>query len=212
VPVDLQTERRAMNVLDDALFNPNALAIPASTLQNLRYSEWAGYGYTSWEGYGNLPTWAYDPPMRHDYALVEQINTSQMAAVNYLFNPIVLQRIDENPTESTRPTMSIADLFDWLHAGIFRNLHSYTIPLLSRNLQMEYVQRLQALATKPAKGTPPDALALAQMELTRISHDAAAALRAKHDAVTQAHLTALQRGATSAYRFRAESSFYRWPS
>lgn len=192
VPVDLQTERRAMNVLDDALFNPNALAIPASTLQHLRYSEWAGYGYTSWEGYGNLPTWAYDPPMRHDYALVEQINTSQMAAVNYLFNPIVLQRIDENPTESTRPTMTIADLFDWLHAGIFGNLRGYTIPLLSRNLQTEYLQRLQMLATKPAKGTPPDAQALAQMELTRISHDAATAMRAKHDSVTQAHLAALQ--------------------
>ena len=128
VPVSLQTEHRAMAALDAALFNPNALAVPPSVLNRLRYSEWSGYGYTSWEGYGNLPKWAYDPPARHDFALVEQINAAQLRAIDYLFKPLVLQRIDENPSESARPTMTIADLFDWLHAGIFADLRDATIP------------------------------------------------------------------------------------
>ena len=191
VPVSLQTERRAMNVLDAALFDPNALSIPTLVLNRLRYSEWSGYGYTSWEGYGNLPTWAYDPPGRHDFPLVENTNVAQLAAVDYLFKPLVLQRIDENPAESTQPTMTMADLFDWLHTGIFGDLHAATIPLVSRNLQSAYVGRLAILIAAPPKGTPPDAQALAAAELLRIARDAATAMRGNHDSVTRAHLAAL---------------------
>jgi hypothetical protein len=195
VPVDLATEKRAMNVLDTALFNPNALNVPASLLQRLRYSEWSGYSYTSWEGYGNLPLWAYNPPPRHDYPFVEQQNAAQLNAIDYLFKPLVLARIDENPSEATGPTMQMSDLFDWLHDGIFTNLRSYTIPLLSRNLQAGYVKRLAALATNPQPGTPSDAQALAQAALLRIARDASGAMSAKHDAVTQAHLAAIVRAA-----------------
>jgi lambda repressor-like predicted transcriptional regulator len=198
VPVNLATERRAMSILDNALFDPNALPVPVATLQHLRYSEWSGYSYTSWEGYGNLPAWAYDPPGRHDFPFTETLNSAQMAVIDFLFQPLVLQRIDENPSESSTATMSIADLFDWLHAGVFRNLHETTIPLVSRNLQAQYVQRLATLAQSPAKGTPSDAQALAQAELLRIERDASSAMRVKHDTVTQAHLAALARSAKSA--------------
>ena len=190
-PVSLRTERRAMAVLDAALFSSEALRVPASVLDRLRYSEWSGYGYTGWEGYGNLPAWAYDPPARHDFPLVEQVNATQLTAIDYLFKPLVLQRIDENPTASTRPTMTIADLFDWLHAGVFGDLHDATIPLVSRNLQSEYVERLATLVMAPPKGTPPDAQALAAAELLRIARDAAISMRSNHDSVTRAHLAAL---------------------
>ena len=195
VPVPLPTQRRAMDVLDAALFNPNALDIPPSLLNRLRYSEWSGYGYTSWEGYGNLPEWAYKPPDRHDYPLVETINRAQMSAINYVFLPLVLQRIDENPSESTGATMNVADLFDWLHDGIFNNLRNRTIPLLSRNLQFKYVEALQKLAATPPEGTPPDAVALARASLTRIAREAAAATHTPHDAITSAHLAELARKA-----------------
>lgn len=195
VPVSAQTERRAMDVLDAALFNPHALDVPSSVLNRLRYSEWSGYGYTGWEGYGNLPLWAYDPPMRHDFPFVDQMNDAQMKAVDYLFKPLVLQRIDENPAEATRPTMTVADLFDWLHAGIFGDLRDRTIPVISRNLQSRYVERLENLAVAPEKGTPSDAQALAYAELLRIARDASTALHRDHDAVTRAHLAELVRAA-----------------
>jgi hypothetical protein len=121
-----------------------------------------------------------------------------MGVIDYLFQPLVLQRIDDNPSESNAPTMSIADLFDWLHAGVFGDLHAATIPLVSRNLQAQYVQRLASLAQTPAKGTPSDAQALAQAELMRIQRDASAAMHGKHNSVTQAHLAALVRSAEAA--------------
>jgi hypothetical protein len=119
----------------------------------------------------------------------------QLAAIDYLFKPLVLQRIDDNPLISTVPTMQMSDLFDWLHDGIFTNLRAYSVPLISRNLQMGYVQRLSILAWSAPAGTPSDAQALAQAELLRIARDAASAMSAKHDAVTQAHLAAIVRAA-----------------
>jgi len=120
-------------------------------------------------------------------------DAAQLAAIDYLFKPLVLQRIDENPLESTGPTMTIADLFDWLHDGIFGNLRSRTIPLVSRNLQSAYVGRLETLAKDPPAGTPSDAQELAQAALLRIEHDASAAMMVPHDAITRAHLAALAR-------------------
>ena len=193
VPVDRATEYRAMQMLDRWLYNPSALIVPASVLDRLRYSEWSGYSYTSWEGYGNLPLWAYDPPARHDFPLVQQFNAAQLSTIDYLFNPIVLQRIDDNPMLTSAPTMSIGDLFDWLHDGIFTNLRARTIPLLSRNLQSGYVDRLLALANKPAAGVPSDASELAQSALLRIERDASSAASAPHDEITEAHLHALVR-------------------
>ena len=200
VPVPLATERRAMDVLDRALFDPNALKVPASILARLRYSEWSGYSYTSWEGYGNLPKWAYNPPDRHDYPFVAAINKAQLGAIDYLFNPIVLQRIDENPLESAAPTMSMADLFNWLHDGIFIDLRRREIPLISRNLQSAYVGRLTVLATKPPAGTPSDAQALAQAALLRIARDASSAIASPHDEVSAAHLAAVVRAARGSVR------------
>lgn len=194
VPVPLETERRAMALLDSTLLRPDALNVPASILDRLRYSEWSAYSYTSWEGYGNLPTWAYNPPARHDYPFVETMNAAQLIAIDYLFKPVVLQRIDENPLESAAPTMTMADLFDWLHDGIFGDLRSRTIPLVSRNLQSAYVGRLETLAKNAPAGTPSDAQELAQAAVLRIEHDASAALSAPHDAITRAHLVALARG------------------
>jgi hypothetical protein len=200
VPVPLATERRAMDVLDRALFDASALSVPASTLDRLRYSEWAGYSYTSWEGYGNLPKWAYNPPARHDYPLVAAVNDAQLDAIDYLFNPIVLQRIDENPLEATIPTMTMADLFNWLYDAVFKDLRMRSIPIVSRNLQSAYVGRLAILAKKSPAGTPSDAVALAQAALLRIARDASAATAASHDQVSEAHLGAVVRAARSGVR------------
>jgi hypothetical protein len=91
--------------------------------------------------------------------------------------------------------MTIADLFDWLHAAIFGDLHDAAIPLVSRNLQSEYVERLAVLVRAPTKGTPPDAQALAAAELSRIAREAGISMRGNHDPMTRAHLAALEHAA-----------------
>ncbi len=197
VPVPRSVEQRAFSLLNRYIFDTSRLGIRASTLQHLGYSEWAGYGFTGWEGYGNLPTWAYDPPQRHDFPLAQHIERTQLGVIDFLFQPAVLTRIDENPQEATSPTMSIADLFTWLHSGIFGNLRSSTIPLLSRNLQLAYVGRLATLAGKPPAGTPTDAQSLARVELARIAREAQQAQSARHDPMTSAHLQNLIHTANS---------------
>jgi hypothetical protein len=123
-----------------------------------------------------------------------------MRVIDYLLQPTVLQRIDENPQEASGATMSLSDLFDWLHAGIYGGLSSNDIPLVRRNLQAAYAAKLSALVATPAKDVPSDAIALARAQLQIISRDAQRALRSKHDAVTAAHLTSLLHNANAALK------------
>ncbi|MBV9272113.1 MAG: zinc-dependent metalloprotease, partial [Candidatus Eremiobacteraeota bacterium] len=190
VPVSRVQELRAFQLIRKYLFDTSALQLSPALLQHLGWAEWAGYGYTGWEGYGNLPTWAYDPPQRHDVALVERINDAQMRIVDYFFQPTVLRRIDENPVEATAPTMSMSDLFAWLHEAIFSDLSARDIPLVRRNLQIAYIRKLDDLATK-ASGVPPDAESLARAELQRIGKAASSAKLQPHDEITAAHLVSL---------------------
>ena len=196
VPVSRALERRAFGLLDAYLFSPDAWNFSPRTLRGLGYSEWAGYGYVSWPGYGNLPAWAYNPPERHDFAVVEQIAGAQNRVLAEIFEPLVLARIDENPLEATAPTMSIADLFDWLQHSIYGNVGARSIPLVSRNLQIDYARRLRALADKPAAGTPADAQALAREKLLELRGAVAAALSHRRaDELTRAHLRNLAQAA-----------------
>jgi hypothetical protein len=199
VPVSRTQERRAFDLISTYLFNASALNVRPDILANLGYSEWAGYGYTSWDTYGNLPLWAYNPPQRHDYPLTERINATQMRVIDYVLQPAVLQRIDENP-QLAASTMSLSDLFDWLHAGIYGDLSLNDVPLVRRNLQAAYVAKLGALIATPSKDVPPDAIALARLQLQVISRDAQQASHAKHDAVTSAHLTSLIHSANAALK------------
>ena len=194
VPVPRATQKRAADVLNAYLFAANVLTVPPGILQHLSYDEWAAYGYTSWEGYGNLPAWAYNPSVRHDYAIEQKILRAQMGAINFILQPDVLGRIQGN-TLLSKDTATLGDVFEWLHAGIFNDLSNHTITLTHRNLQSAYAARLAVLINKPAAGTPADAQAEARVELRRIASEAARALHGSHDAVTAAHLENLVHGA-----------------
>ncbi len=73
VPVPLEIQQRAFTILSGYLFSDAHLRFSPAVLDKLGYSEWAGYGYVGWETYGNLPLWAYNPPERHDFPIVDQI-------------------------------------------------------------------------------------------------------------------------------------------
>jgi hypothetical protein len=199
VPVSRAAEQRAFAMLDEYLFSDSAWNFPPSLLDRLGYSEWAGYGYTSWPGYGNLPDWAYDPPQRHDYPVVEIVNRTQQHVLDFFFQPLVLQRIDDNPLLTTTRTMTIADLFDWLQQGIYGDLTTHAASTVRRNLQSAYEAKLIAVATAPQPGTPSDAQALARLELANLAHQSAIALNNRSfDLTTRAHLQDLQRRAQAA--------------
>jgi len=201
VPVPYAEEKRAFAMLDSDLFSDGAWNFPATILNKLTYSEWAAYSYTSWPGPVNLPLWAYHPPDQHYYTAFTFIGRTQSQVLEFLFQPLVLQRVDENPALATTRTMTIGDLFDWLQQSIYGDLTRNTTSVVRRNLQVAYEQKLIDLATKPPSGTPSDAQALAKQELRNLHREAlrALALHAR-DTLAAAHLEDLATRSESALK------------
>jgi hypothetical protein len=204
VPVPLATQKRAFDIVDQYLFSDKNLNFAPQVLNKLGYSEWAGYGYVGWEGYGNLPVWAYNPPARHDFPVVDSIGRTQAAVINQMFNPVVLGRLQQNPLESVGATLSMSQLFGWMQSSVYRELadrNARSISLLRRNLQSIYEEKLVALATAPAAGTPAQAQSLARLQLARLQSAANAKLNVGElDDATQAHLMTLAQKAASALK------------
>lgn len=202
VPVPLAMQQRAFAILSGYLFSDKHLTFSPSVLEHLGYSEWAGYGYVGWETYGNLPLWAYNPPQRHDFPIVDDIGRAQAGAIDYLFQPTVLARLEQNPLQSTAPTLSLTQFFGWMQSAVYSELRTRSvrsISLVRRNLQAIYEDKLIALATAPQAGAPPDGQSLARLELARIQGAATARLRAADlDDATQAHLETLAQKAQTA--------------
>lgn len=197
VPVPRSEEQRAFAFLDKYVFADRVWNFPPDLLDKLTYSEWSGYGYVGWTGYGNLPPWAYQAPDRHYESVPDFLGGAQQSVIGEMFNPLVLQRIDENPMMAAgAPTMTIQDLFDWMRSAVYGDLASKglrTMSLPRRNLQQRYERTLIGLTITPAAGTPDDAKALARAELARLVDGAGAALRSSSlDGVTRAHLEMLR--------------------
>ncbi|HXW76620.1 MAG TPA: zinc-dependent metalloprotease, partial [Candidatus Eremiobacteraceae bacterium] len=201
VPVSRADEQRAFAMLDKYLFSESAWDYPAGVLDKLTYSEWAGYGYGVWMSrYGGLQPWAYFPPNRHYQSIARIALDFQNEAIDELFNPLVLQRIDDNPSLAAHgQTMSIGDLFDWLHSGVYGELGAANLASIGevrRGLQQSLEVKLIALMHNLPEGAPADAQALARAELERLEAAASASLRSPRlDSVTRAHLEWLQANA-----------------
>jgi len=205
VPVPRAEQERALALLDRFVFSPDAWNLSPTLLSHLGYSEWSGYGYVGWTGYGNLPFWAYNPPAEHDVPIVDAIGDFQQAAIEAMFKPAVLARLERNPLESPGgPTLSLADLFGHLRSTVYGDLTARgvrDIPLLQRNLQQRYARTLVAVATAPPEGTPFEAQALARAQLAALGRDVdTALLSARLDDATRAHLSALRARVTAALK------------
>ena len=188
-PVSLAAERAAWNMLDSGLFADAPWRFNRDVLDRLTYSE---YSSLSTQG-----TWAYDPTPRHDVPVVAIVGAAQNAALNELFSPLRLARIDDLGTKyAPGKTMTLADLFDWARNGIFGSIssgHAAADGPVRRNLQVAFAKRLADMWTAPKPGTPADAQALARLQLVDLRHAAAVALQRGHvDELTQAHLAQLQ--------------------
>ena len=187
-PVARADERRAFGILDKYLFADSAFDYSPSLLRKLVYTEWV----TDFP----QPPWAYATEPRHDVPIIEQIGDDQSATLGLMFQPLMLERLDDLSTKyAPGTTMSLADLFDWMQSSAFADLRTRglaTIPQLHRNLQQEYARMLAAMVLHPTPGTPYDAQSLARMELKSLKSDLGTALGSPNlDTVTKAHLGSL---------------------
>ncbi len=185
-PVPLARERTAWNALRDGLFSDAAWRFNPRVLGTLTYSEDSAVT--------NDPEWGYDPPPRHDVPVVTIVGNAQLAALHALFAPLTLARLDDMSTKyAPGQTMDLADLFDWAQSGIFGGLAAGGAQdgLIRRNLQTSYARLLSQMLIAPDGRAPPDAQALARLELQNLAHDAATGAPHASTEVERAHLQAL---------------------
>jgi Met-zincin/Domain of unknown function (DUF5117) len=187
-------EVRAWQQMDQYLFADAAWRFNPAVLTKLTYTE-----ASVLNGGG---TWAYNPGARHDVGVVEIAARYQDAAMNEMFAPLTLQRIDDVSLKyGSGKTMSLTDLFDWAQASVFGDIangRAASDGVVKRNLQSRYARRLAAIWVKPTPGTPDDARSLARAELIALRHDTAAASSRGSDELTRAHLDALNAIASQA--------------
>jgi hypothetical protein len=199
-PVSRSDEYQAWRVLQSGLFSDAAWRFSPRVLRTLTYSEVSSLGPGA--------TWIYDPSPRHDVDVVAIAGATQERVLDELFAPLTLSRIDELSTKYTPgATMTLADLFDWTRGGIFgdiQNGKAGQAGVVLRNAQVNFAKRLAKLWTSPAAGTPPDAQALARLQLEYlVNYSASALARSKPDELTRAHLEALEALAKQALEARA---------
>jgi len=185
-PVPRSEELRAFHNLDRYVFGADAFPVSSRTLRRIVYSE-----------YEPIDNYGYEELPRHDISFSGLVANYQNRALNYMFAPLVLQRLADLPAKAVGRyrTMSLADLFTWTQQSIYGDLHARKPhpSELRRNLQRLYARHLEGIAIAPRPGTPPDAQALARHELVALAADLRRDLRTPpHDVQTQAHLEALQ--------------------
>jgi hypothetical protein len=199
-PVSRNDERTAWSMLNNGLFADAPWRFSSNVLDRLIYSEYSSLGTDA--------TWAYNPAPRHDVPITQIIGNAQNVALNELFSPLRLQRIDDLSTKyDDGATMTLSDLFDWAQSGIFGDIAGGRVAkagVIRRNLQIVYAKRLGDLWTSPKPGTPSDAQALARLELGNLRQSVRAGLRTPHlDELMRAHLEALDAIASQALQARA---------
>lgn len=196
--VSRSQEQRAWHQLADGLFSDAAWTFNRNVLRTLTYSE-----VSSLTSGG---TWVYNPSPRHDVSVAALAAAAQDSALNELYAPLTLQRIDElNAKYAPGSTMSLADLFNWSSATIFGDLANGGVAkdgVVRRDLQIRYARRLAMMWTLPNVGLPSDARALARLELVQLASDAQAGASHHLDEITTAHLQALAAIANQALEAR----------
>jgi hypothetical protein len=176
----------AMLLLDKNVFADSAWKFNPEVLRTLTYTEHSAFT----DG-----AWVYNPTPRHDISVAQTAAAVQEAVLSEMFSPLRLQRIDELGYKyAPGTTMTLGDLFVWTRDGIFGDVRTGAVAkagTIRRNLQTSFAKRLADMWVSPAPGTPPDAQALARLQLGYLQHDASAAMAGAKDDQTRAHLQAL---------------------
>ncbi len=121
-PVDKQTQKRAMSVLEKYLFAPDAF-VDQKDLYAFLQRQRRGWDYSN------------EDPKTHD-----RILSMQKSILHHLVHPTVLKRISDSERYGNEYTLS--NMFNDLTSAVFQKDAKKSINSYRRNLQTEYVNRL----------------------------------------------------------------------
>ncbi len=133
VPVALSEQKRAMAVLRDEVFAPDAFAGSEELYSHLRPQrrDFDFYGLT-------------EDPKLHELVL-----TVHKSVLDHLMNPVVLRRISDSRQYGNQ--YPLGDVFDDLTDAIFSEDMPSVVNTYRQNLQLEYVNRLVAMVSGETK-------------------------------------------------------------
>lgn len=190
-PIDGETQRAALKLMTETLFNDQFFKVAPEVLNNLAVPRWAD--------------WATNPPLRVDYPIHERITMMQMMPIVTLLSPPTLQRLYDSELKSSDPKkFTTAELIVTLRDSIWATAvkpgagpYSDAQPMVSsvsRNLQREHLNLMLALAqASPGAMTSPDVNGMIRQALRELSAQMGAVLSGKNadklDFATRAHLT-----------------------
>lgn len=173
-PVAAGEQRRAMQVLAQQVFAPEALALPADLMTHLQSQRRSFYFYGKTE----------DPKL-HDLAWAVQ-----KTALDHLLHPVLHKRLLDSALYGNE--YSLNEMLGALTDAIFAVDAKTSVNSRRQNLQQQYVMQMTALAlAKPADAASPSPMnqAAVRYELKRI----AAMLQTRgNDAASIAHKEYLQ--------------------
>jgi hypothetical protein len=168
VPVPAATQGRAMTVLAERLFAPDAFAGPADLYAYLQQQRRL-FDFSS----------GPEDPKPHGWLL-----RIQGGALDHLLHPVVLRRITDSRLYGN--DYSVQMLMEALSAAIFDADLRSNVSTLRQNLQLDYIERLSGILTGERSERfdhPARSMALFQL---RASHSLLSGRR-RGDVETQAH-------------------------
>ncbi len=187
VPVRGDKQREALKFLQEHVLSDRSFQFAPALLRKLAADRWSHWGDES--------------PISVDYPLNERVQRIQTSALNHLFSPSVLARVQNNAlkAEKDEKPLELAEIFRATTDGIWGDLGVKEAkegkkPLASsvqrRNLQRDHLRRLSSLALGSGRA-PADARSLARMHLREIKNKIGPLLTEKEqklDDTTRAHL------------------------
>lgn len=152
VPVDADTQRRALDQLMTYALGPNSFNVPSSYFTKLAPNP-------------DAPGNQADGKDRQ-FPVFTSFSTIQANVLNGLFQPQRLSRLQNNEFKTGDKTLSMATLFRTVGSGVWGELESNEeISPLRRQLQREHLKLMvQNVLDRPA-GTPDDAVTLSLEQL-----------------------------------------------
>ncbi len=174
IPVDRDQQKRAMAMLSEHLFAPDAFSVNGQLWQRAA-PERRGFDHGD----------STEDPKIHQAVLA-----GQKRVLDHLMHPVVLQRIVD--TELYGNEYPLHEMLSDLTAAIFDADESTAVNAFRRNLQSEYVERLGGMiAGGESDAFDSSAQAIALYELDRVA--AMLGKRESLDTQTQAHVRYLAR-------------------
>ena len=182
-PVSPEQQRTALNLIATGLFSADSFRFKPEFLRSM------GIDYLNIRDGGGARAAARFNP---DFSLRSRVLGLQAAVLNQLLSDAVLLRLldSEIKVHKADQALTLNELVAALRGSIWSELKTGgSIPALRRDLQREYVRHIVTFLTRPAPGTPADAVALFREEGKLLSAQIKTATHdGNRDAVTRAHL------------------------